>query len=356
MPKNSINSSFTFQIQLTKQNIGSLKGDTHSVYTCSNFRPVNFQFSERVLKGHNYFQLLTCVWAAHSSVEFNTTCVSNVHFTDTLIPMFKYCLKIKISSSINTTDASPVTELSRGSSDELQRKGVIPTGQSPLVWLLKPTFTQLKNTEKWKTELCAFCLGYNYVNHTTFHSKARAAGGSVLLGKRLSPLFTEPSFQLLDTLANPCFPQAGARTGAARQGPAQRAFEERLFPREPQHCRAHLTAHGIDTAQPVATAAGGWPVTLRAPRRKGRAILAAAGCPGARAAHSSHRWGCALRRPSLKSIRQQSAALITNWPKAASSLLTAPKIHSCCHFGAQGRHGSSTYRFISLFCFYITYI
>lgn len=123
-----------------------------------------------------------------------------------------------------------------------ERGDGIPTGQSPLVWLLKRTFAQLKNTEKWKNGLCAFCLGDKYVNHMTFHWKARAAGGSVLLGKGLSLLFTEPSFQLSDT-GQPCFPQTGARTGAARQGPAQRAFEDHLFPREPHHCWAHLTTH-----------------------------------------------------------------------------------------------------------------
>lgn len=147
MPKNSTNLSFKFLIQLMKQNTGSLKGEMHSVYTCSNFQQL--MKSKWVLKAHNYFQLLTWAWAAHSCVESNTTCVSHMHFTGTLIPVFKYCLKIEISSSINTTDASPVLNSQSWWSPEEGGDG-IPTGQSPLVWLLKTTFTQLKNTEKWK--------------------------------------------------------------------------------------------------------------------------------------------------------------------------------------------------------------
>lgn len=63
-------------------------------------------------KRSQLLQLLTCPQVAHSCVESNTKCVSHMHFSGTLTPVFKYCLKIKISSSINTTDASPVLELS----------------------------------------------------------------------------------------------------------------------------------------------------------------------------------------------------------------------------------------------------
>lgn len=47
--------------------------------------------------------------------------------------------------------------------------------------------------------MCALSLGDKYVNHMTFRLKAQAAEGSVLLGRRLSLLFIELSFQLLQT-------------------------------------------------------------------------------------------------------------------------------------------------------------
>lgn len=196
----------------------------------------------------------------------------------------------------------------------------IPTGQSPLVWLLKPTFTQLKNTEKWKNGLCAFCLGDKYVNHMTFHWKAQAAGGSVLLGKGLSLLFTEPSFQLLDT-GQALFSTDRAKTGAARQGPAQRAFEEHLFPKE--HCWAHLTTHCIPSSS------SGHSPNLWLPRwvngqwpSRPFWLLQAA-----RAAHRCVCWEVS----TAQSIRQQSTGLITNWQKPAFSLLATLKIYLCCH-------------------------
>lgn len=102
--------------------------------------------------------------------------------------------------------------------------------------------------------------------------------------------------------------------------------------------------------QAVATALGGWQVTFPAPRRKGRAILAAREPE----LHTAATGVCAGRCPSLQSTRQQSTGLITKRHEAALWCLTALKIYSCCHLGAEGRNGSSTYQFVSLFCFYIT--
>lgn len=88
MPQNSADWSFKFLVQLGKHNTESLKGPMPSAYTFSNSQEL--LKSEWVLKAHDYFQLLTSIQAAHSSVEYNIIYMSQVHFTGTLILMLLF--------------------------------------------------------------------------------------------------------------------------------------------------------------------------------------------------------------------------------------------------------------------------